>query len=74
MKLGNIENSFNLIFLCVIKVLGGPVASSDPPAAATEIDEDELKRRTEFLRAQRDKVAQLIVKTIFFLLILLINC
>ncbi len=36
---------------------GAKAAASDPAPPAQEIDPNELKRRTEFLKAQRDKVS-----------------
>ena len=40
-----------------VSVMGAGVSSTPPPSEPQEIDPDELKRRTEFLKAQRDKVS-----------------
>ncbi len=36
--------------------MAAPMAAAPPVASAANIDAEELKRRTEFLKAQRDKV------------------
>lgn len=41
------------------KVLGPAMAAPPPGANAPDVDEAELKRRTEFLKAQRDKLLAL---------------
>ena len=38
--------------------MGAGVSITPPPSEPQEIDPEELKRRTEFLKAQRDKVSQ----------------
>ena len=39
-----------------LTVLGATPSPVPPPGSAAEIDEAELKRRTDFLKAQRDKL------------------
>lgn len=42
--------------------MGAGVSTTPPPSEPQEIDPEELKRRTEFLKSQRDKVSQVIIK------------